>query len=466
MTSMECSDGDGQCECPQCAKLGSISDRVFGLANEVAREVRKELPGRMVGCLAYNQHSEPPSMELEPNLYVQLCAGFIRGPYSHEQLLDLWPKKCQNLGFYEYFSVWLWDFDRLPGGNAANLKYFRERIRRYRDAGATSIDAESGNNWGVHGRGYYLAARLMWNPDADVNALLADFYEKAFGPAAPAMRRYYERIAAENEPLLSRGLLGEALRDVDEAARLAQDRPDVLARLDQLKHYLRYVHLRWLIDHETDKAKRKDLSVAALTLVYRTRYEYMNHWAAMRTTWAEALSKEYDEPAWRFNDRGPKPWIVDTPVGRAETDRWFREAPGVFPTDADPGNEVLRRSRAHGVCRRPARHRSPKRKRDRHFCHSPARHRSPSASEVGHTVSRRPAIEARRQARQALLSFVVPPPLQQMYQRPATYALCSRQGEPLDIEITPGTIAWYRDRADARYWLRDAEPAGRGRGPL
>ena len=404
MTSMECSDGDGQCECDQCAKLGSISDRVFGLANEVAREVRKELPGRMVGCLAYNQHSEPPSVQLEPNLYVQLCAGFIRGPYSHEQLLDLWPKKCKNLGFYEYFSVWLWDFDKLPGGNAANLKYIRERVRRYREAGATSIDAESGNNWGLHGRGYYLAGRLMWNPDADVDWLLADFYEKAFGPAAPAMRRYYERVAAENEPLLSRGLLGEALRDVDEATRMARNRPDVLARLDQLKHYLSYVHLRWLIDHAEDKARRKDPSLAALTLVYRTRYEYMNHWAAMRTTWAEALSKDYNEPAWQFNDRGSKPWIVPTPVSREETDRWFRAALAYFqPT---PAFEVK-------------------------F--------SDDLVPVAFSGSRPAAA------------------LQHAYQRPALYALCSRKGEPLEVEITPGTIAWYRDRADARYWLRGAK---------
>ena len=80
----------------------------------------KEYPGKMVGVLAYNEHSEPPSFALEPNVYVQLTAGFIRGQYTHDELLDLWPKKCKNLGFYEYFSVWLWDFDRLPGGNGAN----------------------------------------------------------------------------------------------------------------------------------------------------------------------------------------------------------------------------------------------------------------------------------------------------------------------------------------------------------
>lgn len=402
MISMECSDGVGQCECEQCRKLGSISDRVFGLANEVARTVEKKYPGKMVGVLAYSEHSEPPSFALEPNVYVQLTAGFIRGPYTHDQLIDLWPKKCKNLGFYEYFSVWLWDFDRLPGGNGANLTRAQTMIRRYVAAGATSVDAESGNNWGLHGRGYYVVNQLLWNPDADVNAILADFYEKAFGPAAPAMKRYYERIAPDSEPLLSRGLIGEAFRDVAEAARLAKDRPDVLARLDTLKHYLRYVQLRWLIDHEKDPAKQKELTIAALTACYRTRYEYMNHWAAMRYTWANDAAKKFNEPTWALSDRTPKPWQVETPVTRAETEKWFAEGLAYF---------------------------QPQPVREMKFSMDLVPVEFPNSKPVAS---------------------------QQAYQRPAYYALHSLGGEPLEVEITPGTIAWYRDRPDARYTLRDS----------
>lgn len=401
MVSMECSDGVGQCECDECRKLGSISDRVFGLANDVARAVAKKHPGKMVGVLAYSEHSEPPSFALEPNVYVQLTAGFIRGRYTHDQLLELWPKVAKNLGFYEYFSVWLWDFDRLPGGNGANIARTQTMVKRYVAAGATSFDAESGNNWGPHGRGYYVANKLLWDPDADVPALLADFYDQAFGPAAPAMKRYYERLAPEGEPLMSRGLIGEAFRDVEEADRLARGRPDVQARLDDIKHYLRYVHLRWLIDHETDRAKQKELTVAALTHCYRTRYSYMNHWAAMRNTWAGDTAKKFGEPTWALSDRTPKPWQVDEPVSKEETERGFREGLTYFQpkpvTELKFSNDLV-----------------------------------PVAFPGG-----KPVVS------------------QQSYQRPAYYALHSRTGEPLEVEITPGVIAWYRDRPDARYTLTD-----------
>lgn len=404
MVSLDCSDGDGHCECAQCVKLGTISNRVFGLANEAAKVVAQQLPGKMVGLLAYNEHSEPPDFPLEPNVYVQLTAGFIRGPYTFDQLAELWPKKCRNMGFYEYFSVWLWDFDKLPGGKGANLPRIRDAIQRYARLGATSMDAESGNNWGVHGLGYYVANQLMWNPDADLDALRTDFFEQAFGPAAKPMRSYYDRWAPEKQPLMSRGLIGELFRDLDEAARLAQDRADITARIDQLKHYLHYNHLHWLLDHEKDKAKRKQLTVDILALGYRTRYEYMNHWNAMQTTLAGKAAKDFDEPTWARNAKEPKPWVSDAPVTRAETEAWFRAGLDYFqPT---PVQEV-----------------------------------------------------AFRYDDLVPVSFpgAKPVPMNQAFQRVEKYALASANGEPLEVEITVGTIAWYRDRPAAKWLLKDAQ---------
>lgn len=413
MVSMECSDGLNHCECENCKKLGSVSDRVFGLANIVAKEVNTKHPGKMVGVLAYSDHSEPPSFELEPNVYVQLTGGFTHGQYTHDELVELWPKKCKNLGFYEYFSVWLWDFDRLPGGKGANLTLIKERLDRFVKAGATSFDAESGNNWGVHGRGYYVTNRLLWDPNADVKAILDDFYAKAFGPGAAAMKRYYERVAPDSGNFMSRGTIGEAFRDVEEAARLAKDQPDVLARIDHIKHYLRYVHLRWLIDHEADAAKKKDLTIAALTLCYRTRYSYMNHWAAMRYTWAGDAAKDFNEPTWAFGDKSKKPWLNETPVSREEIDRAFAEGLAYFvPT---PATEITFEGDLVPVA-------------------------LPKVPVVGKPMVPLPKVLALKQA----------------FQAPATYALHSKKSEPFVLDITTGVIVGYRDKADASYTLKDA----------
>lgn len=409
MVSMETSDGAHHCECEHCRKLGSVSDRAFGLANEVARVVTRKHPGKMVGMLAYNDHCEPPSFELEPNVYVQSTAGFVRGRYTFDELLKLWPQKTANIGFYEYFSVWLWDFDQLPGGRANHIAEVARRIRNYAEAGATSVSCESGNNWGLHGRGYYVANRLMWNPEENVDALLADFYQTAFGPAAEPVRRFYERFDGGAEPLMSEHLLGLGFRDIQKASQLAADRPDVLARLDHLKQYLHYVRVRWDLTHLPRDAKeaRKALALDGLTWCYRTRYSYMNHWAAMWQSWTRQAADEFNEPSWSFRTPGEHPWQVNEPVTHTETER-------VFLAD-------LKRFQPQDV------------------------------TEIEYSAELVAAgLENHHPQKVRTL------PLLHRFQRGMQYVAVSRTGEPLRFRITTGVIKHYRDRADGRWQVSDA----------
>jgi hypothetical protein len=414
MVSVECSDGGGHCQCDACAKLGTVSDGVFGLANEVAKAVAAKYPGKWVGLLAYNVHSEPPSFDLEPNVYVQLTTAFTVGRYTFAELSELWPKKCRHMGFYDYFSVFAWDHDTFPGGGGANVGALAEKIRRFAALHATSLDAESGNNWGLHGRGYVVANRLMWDPKADPDAILADFYDKAFGPAAAPMRRYYERVDPGTKPLWSEHLLALAFRDVEEAARLAQGRPDVLARIDHVRIFLRSVHLRWRLDRTKDPAERKPVALELLTHVYRTRRTYMNHWEAIRQSWTPDLAKAFSEPSWSFSEKGAHPWAVETAYTREEIEKNFQEGLAAFKPQAVTEKEF-------------------------------------SGDLV--PVSFAGAKEA---------------PTRHAYQGGLRYWLYSLKGEPVAAQVVTGTIAWYRDRADARFAFRD--PAGKvlaeGRLPL
>jgi hypothetical protein len=231
---------------------------------------------------------------------------------------------------------------------------------------------------------------------------LDDFYQQAFGPAAIAMERYYDRLAPDAQPLMSRGLVGEALRDIDEASRQAASLPAVQARLDQLKHYLRYVHLRWLLDHENDSTQRRELTLGILELGYRTRYEYMNHWAAIRYAFANDAAKEFSEPTWRREDRSAKPWENDTPITQAETQRWFQDALDYF---------------------------------------------QPTPAAEAHFDDRRLVLPA-FQPNQSVATTL-------SFQRPERLALASLNGEPLKFDITTRVIAAYHDRADPRYRLTD-----------
>lgn len=327
MVSLDPADGAGYSESEESQKLGTPGDAIFGMANEVARALQKAYPNerKMAGLYAYNWHSDPPPFALEPNVYIQLTMAFNGGKLSLPELLEAWPRKARNLGFYAYFSTWLWDYDRWPGGQASSknsLKWMFEawdKANRASGAFATSVSAESGNNWGPHGRGYYLANALMWNPQADVEAILDDFYAKSFGPGARAMKAYYE--LADASPPMSPGVLGAIFRRVDEASRAAADDALVQARLDDIKNYLRYEYLNYRMAREGDAARKAAMEQEVFALVYRTRYSYMDHWEALR----QNSIKEDQNPG------APKPWKVEAPATHDETQRGFEEALAYFP---------------------------------------------------------------------------------------------------------------------------------------
>lgn len=317
MVSVDPADGFGVSQSEEAKAYGNPSDSAFKLANEVAVVLQKAYPGqnKMVGLYAYNWHSDPPPFALEPNVYIQLTMGFNGGLLTLDELFDEWPKKARNLGFYDYYSTWRWDYDMWPGGRVGNKNYPVAMIRRFQEANArsgayaTSISAESSNNWGVNGRGYYLANKLMWNPDQDPETILSDFYDKAFGPASTAMRKYY--AIQDSSPPISPGVVGALFRTMDEARSAARDRPDVMRRLDDLTTYLHYYDAAYR-GGEANTTER-------WRTAYRARYAYMNHWAAISN---DALG----------NNKDPKaPWRDDRPITHEETEAWVQDAIKFYP---------------------------------------------------------------------------------------------------------------------------------------
>src|SRR5690606_14635787 len=102
--------------------------------------------------------------------------------------------------------------------------------------------------------GYYLAARLLWNSDEDVDAIKTDFFTSAFGHAAEPMTRFYDLIDGGQRPLLSEHLLAAMYHTLHEALAAADD-DDVRRRIEQLALYTRYVDL--FRDYHQDRSPQR-----------------------------------------------------------------------------------------------------------------------------------------------------------------------------------------------------------------
>ncbi|MBI2300070.1 MAG: DUF4838 domain-containing protein [Armatimonadetes bacterium] len=207
-------DNDAFCQCADCRQWlagrdadspffsnGRHSDYFFQFVNEVAKIVGKQHPDKRIVCLAYMTHAAPPvRLQLEPNVLVQYCfacnrLNFDRPSYDHEvQLLKQWratnPKRPLYLWLYDTFPVEIANgggFHCFPGFFAhavgEQFKLFGDHDYR-----------------GVFHCGYgqeveaYLTYRLMDEPRLDVKALLAEYFQRLYGPAGGAMQQLYESI--------------------------------------------------------------------------------------------------------------------------------------------------------------------------------------------------------------------------------------------------------------------------------
>src|SRR5262245_27620838 len=74
---------------------------------------------------------------------------------------------------------------------------FGKDFRHLADHGMMGTDFDACcHHWATQGLNYYLVARLHWDPEQDVDAIVDDYCRAGFGPAARSVRRYFDGLEA------------------------------------------------------------------------------------------------------------------------------------------------------------------------------------------------------------------------------------------------------------------------------
>ena len=243
--SMDPSDGGGWCECPDCARLGSVSTRVAMLANIAAESANGlDLGPKYVGLYAYNQHAAPPAIKVHPNVIPSATTAFIGGGLSYDEVVRGWQAQGATMGTYDYLSVVAWDWNLPRGGAGSRLAHITGLLPRIHGMGVRFYDAEAGDCWGPCGLGYYLASRVLWdiNQAETSTAIVDDFLAKSFGDAEKPMREFYRLTTEDTQRRPPSDLVGRMYRQLA-AARAATADPKVHARIDALTLFTRHAEL-------------------------------------------------------------------------------------------------------------------------------------------------------------------------------------------------------------------------------
>lgn len=309
--SMDPSDGGNWCECDACAKLGSVSNRVVLLANDVAAGINElGLGPKYVGMYAYNKHSAPPTIRVHPHVIPSATTAFIGGGFSFDQVVRGWQAQGATMGVYDYLSVvdWDWNLPRGGGGSRpANLAKFLPDIHA---KGVRFYDAESGDCWGPCGLGYYFVSRVLWDVKeaSQLDAVVDDFLDKAFADAKEPMREFYRLINLDTQRRSPSDLIGRMYRQLAAARKLTAD-AKVLERIDHLILYTRHAELYH--GFANGGAKKEDV----VTHAYRMRKTMMVHTYGL---WSRLISQQ---AALTPNH----PLKSEEPFTRQELDRFLAE---------------------------------------------------------------------------------------------------------------------------------------------
>jgi hypothetical protein len=329
------------CTCPKCEALDSakgrkvllwdfskgtrrdfehvsLTDRMVSFWNAVAEKVSKVHPDRFLVVDAYSVYAAPPvERKLHPNLVVRFAPlAYSDEDYRQESLRewDAWSKAAKRI----YFRPNLMLAGRRDGMPLLYVHKFGKDFRYLADHSMMGTDFDSCcHNWATQGLNYYVVARLHWNPEQDVDAIVEDFCQAGFGSAAKSVRRYFDGLEAlmdeaaikkeKATTVFNAKALAKLRKELEQARQDAGNNRTVAKRITFLETGLRWTEIE-VAAHSflADPAKADK---AAAKKILDERYAFMRQ--AFRET-PLALNVAYiswgEDGLWsRLGWKRPKP---------------------------------------------------------------------------------------------------------------------------------------------------------------
>lgn len=276
------------------------SDRDVRFANTLARMLKERFPDREFYVLlnAYGYARNPPiAQKPDDNVIISSVANFhMRSPEHRKLPMEqhaAWAKLSKNLmwrpnlGSQAGLSWGMPDVAMTQAGEDFRFAADTHCIGLYFDL--------FWFHWATQGPHYYALAHLAWNPRTDVEALMDDYYQRGFGPAAAEVKAYWkllERTRMEfvaEEPSRQRAydlpkkytteLFAEAQSHLDAAAaQIANADEKYRRRLHFIQCGLDYAKLvvdtrAWM--QKFEESKGKDAEAKARVLANWDRVEEM-----------------------------------------------------------------------------------------------------------------------------------------------------------------------------------------------
>jgi hypothetical protein len=235
-------DGPGGfCQCEKCKKIadqhgGVVAAPLVDFMNRLAEKTKGPFPDLRLSTLAYLESYAPPSnMKIHDGVEIWLATDKHIWSHPYEFLTETAEFQAALTGWTNLGArVVVWDYTF--GDNthwlrpAPNLTVIDRNLDFLLEHGIKGIYWQDNYESPGKSRGPMVAwvmAKKAWNPQWNMDALVADFTEGVYGPAAGPMRAYNELLQQEWETYharpLPRGKFALSLGFVDTAFALMEE---------------------------------------------------------------------------------------------------------------------------------------------------------------------------------------------------------------------------------------------------
>lgn len=344
------SQNDGNytnCTCPECKKIddeeGALSGSVIHFVNKLAAR----FPDKEFATLAYLYTMNPPKhVKPLPNVVIMLCDIDCEREVSLKEnasgqyfmkALEGWSKISDNLFVWDYGI----NFDGMMSP-FPNLHILQDNIQTFRDHHVKMHFSRIGGSYcgDFAELRAYLVSKLMWNPDADVDALMKHFLNGYYGKAGTYLYQYikvmegallgsghrlwiYDSPVSHKKGMLRPELMRRYNKLFDAAEKAVADDEVLLTRVKRTRMPLLYSELELL---RTDEKKDFALVESKLNYFEKQAEFFGNPVLNERSNYSLDYCKLYRERYMTNNKNnlalGAKVTYLTEPTGKyAETGR-------------------------------------------------------------------------------------------------------------------------------------------------
>lgn len=201
--SVSPNDNYNVCECDNCRRLDSLYGGPSGTLIWFVNQVARRFPDKTIATLAYQYTRKAPTSNIKPdsNVLVMLCpieagrqAPIYKTDPAFRKDMEDWHRLTDNLFLWDYVVQFRNFWNPFPNLHVLqpNLQYFRDngvRMMFEQASGANNITSWMDIRC-------YMIAKLLWNPDADMDSIMSDLYQGYYGDAGRYVKEIIDTMTA------------------------------------------------------------------------------------------------------------------------------------------------------------------------------------------------------------------------------------------------------------------------------